>query len=230
MTLTSSLPLVPLSAFIPQVQSFVAGAPEPAMLQALRQAAAAYCEATRCWKEEFTFYISINPTDMGVGDISPFAINYATYLDSSTNFSQLKPVRVEDLPLDTYQSDMGQPDRIAIENGNSVFIYPFDTGVLTMSLFLKPSVGDTFGKGATTGAPTLQAVRNQLPAFLLADRAEVIAAGAIARLCEMPGKAWTNPGLSQAKRAEFDAGKDAGILAYTRSKAQIPVRSRSRFF
>jgi len=222
---------VDMSAFLPIMLPHAPGIPTVTAEFQLRLAVIEFCERTRCWRHmidvEFT-----NDNHQAV--VAP---DYATIHDFE--FAVFSSEGVERRPLvPTLYSEIGPdgldlyagspPDHISQVTPNTVTIFPFKAGTVSLSVFLKPRHGQDFTNAANT--TPMQDHLNQVPEFLHTQWGEAISAGALARCLSMPAKEWTNPQLAGYHAARFERYCDALFSTNIVGQQRAPRRIKPNYF
>lgn len=192
--------------FIPLVNVWAQGASEPVVVNFLRQAAKELCQKTRCWR--FTDSFQTTGDDIEVMCTPPFAdlfeIEWARFNDM-----ELEPKAPTG---DMLFHDNGQPRYITQTSPNTIRIEPRGKGTLSLSLFLQPSLGTEV-----------------LPAFMLDQFGDKLAAGALSSVLLLPNQPFTNPNLAMVKAAEWRDALDKNYAYNLRGQQRARKRTKSNF-
>lgn len=195
-----------------------------------RMAAIEFCERTRCWRETFGLSVTQQYFELPMFD-------FATTVDVSSVIwngeRRLEPVAMEDLPPDWATMTPGTPETFTTSAPGVFIVLPFEPGVFSASVYLKPRSGQDFtitaadvpGAEIDTTQP-LQDYYNQVPNFLLIEHAEAIASGALARILAMPQQKWSDPGLAAYHRQQFDMACNKHFSLNMRGQQRAPRRTR----
>lgn len=178
-------------SFYPYVQPYVPGCPEIVIESHLQEAAAEFCAKSEVWRFNIDpDYTSKNTSDYDI-DVPTNAIlenMLFFYLDGRplTHVSE----RHYSAPLDSDGNAVkGTPTYFSTIGDESIRMYPTPEGkhVFTGVGVLKPKL-------SATGVED----------FIFETHGRSIAAGAIARLAEIPNKEWSNPDLAVRNSVVFD--------------------------
>jgi len=199
-----------LDKLFPYVQPYVPECPEVVIETHLAEALATFCMETYVWRVDVEDDVtssgeSLYELDIPAGsvleDVLVFEIN--------GNAAQ----RVSDRYVSPqYLQDLGTPLAYAIYQDKYVRLYPSPDGTYTFrgTVVLKPSLSS-----------------KNIEDFIYETHGRDIAYGAIAKLTAIPGKAWTDYGMSVMYSQMF--GKcvaDARVRDYR----SVPLRVRAQTF
>ena len=210
-------------AFFPYVLTEVAGAPEPLVLQAIRNSAIEFCEKSLILTRDHDPITVVT----GVPDYD---------LEAPTGYLVVKVQKawLENNPIDPIAPDIvreaavynrlfssynkesnGTPRGYLQNDERSITIWPlpdkrYPNG-LTLRVALKPSRASAF-----------------IDDVIFEDYAEVVASGAISRLMLSVDKAYTNPQMAVVHRARFDQGinvaRGRALHGHVRSNLSVKMR------
>jgi len=186
---------VPLDAFLPYVLPFAANCPEPLALRAVLSACTDLCRDTQVLQQ------AIDPVDL-VADQGTYALTAPAGLVPSQLVSLYYLGRrlrsVSPLTLEQRNSFDWRAQR-----GDAAAFTQLD--VESFTLVPAPAVSRT---GAVTGVLAVMPSRtaDTVDGVLLEHHAEVVAAGALARILATPEQPYTNPAMAQAFEQRFRAG------------------------
>jgi len=222
---------VSLSAFLPLVLPSAPGLPVMTAELQLRLAAIEFCERTRCWRHmiNLTFTDENHQVPVAPDYAAIHDFEFAVFASDSIQNRVLTPTQFSEIApggLTLYEGCA--PEHISQITPNTVTIFPFAPGVVSLSVFLKPRHGQDFANAANT--LPLQDYFNQVPDFLLTQWGEAIAAGALARALMMPQKQWTEMKLAAAHLARFERYCDQHFSHNIIRQQRAPRRTRSQFF
>lgn len=216
-------PTVALSKFDTLIMPFAPGAPHLLVRNMARQAAIAYCERTRIWREIVTVAVDEqNEAIVAPDHAAIFEIEEATW----EGVTALEPTQFTDHTLlqRAESNTASEPSYITQTHPNTVAVIPFATGTLTVSLFLKPRYDTSMATEAGTGR-TIDA-NDLVPEFLLLQHAEAITHGALARLLHIPNMPFTNPAEAQRREALFRECCDGKFASNLSMQHRTPPRTR----
>ncbi len=214
-----------LTEFMPLLMPNCPACPEPVAEQALRLAAAEFCERTRCWRH-------ITERTIRRSESCIVAPEYATIHEienASFDGLPLTPTQFSDVDLGAEAQGDGTPQYITQSGPDRLIVMPFREGRLTISLFLKPRVGtdglvlDTYGQDTDDPA-------NQVPEFLFTQHAETLVNGALWRILSLPGQPYSNPTRAAECLAMFERKVDGHFAMNIRGQHRAPARSRPVYF
>lgn len=219
-----AIPNTPLSEFLHLVLPYAKGVPEPLAEGMLRQAAIEFCERTRCWRHLVT--LPVTAANRTVAAPANTAIH--EFEEARWNGIELTPVAFTDADPNelTGRNDIGSPKFIAQIEPGMVSIYPYQTGTLRLSMFLKPRHGQAYGVDASN---PLSDALNVVPEFLLTQHGEAIAYGALARLLAIPGEEWSNPALAMTFAGVFEQKAGGHSARNMRGQQRAPIRTKPQW-
>lgn len=197
---------VALSSFLPYVLPHVPGCPTLAIRKEVTNAAIRFCELTEIWNE-FAAAVNIvasthtytipTPDNAQVDAVDEVWVNGAFVLPANRN--ELK------LIYPNWNTASGATALYHTQiNPDELRIIPIPTGNITNGLVVRATYKPI--PDATT-----------LPAILHTNYAEAIAAGAIAKICEAPGKSWSNPEKAKECMARFLAEIESAAVRARKS-------------
>ena len=214
-----------LTAFLPLVLPRAPGCLEMYALLQLRLAAIDFCERTRCWRE--TLSLAVSATNTTLTDPTDATIH--KYGDVWFNDTKLTPVVFEDVnPIElTGAIQTSSPRLFTQPSPGVVSIYPFQTGTLRLSVFLKPRQGQSVGGNALD---PLADAYDVVPAFMFQHWAEAIAAGALARILSTPNETFTDPQSAANYAMLFEAKASNAASGYLTGQQRAPLRTKPNWF
>lgn len=203
----------PIDDFLPLILPRAPGCPEPIAFDAIRQAAIEFCERTRAWRDTDQFMAD------EFGDMFAPAQSVIHQIeDARFDGHRLAPVGVQDLnglypDLDwtTLQGD--QPKYVTQLHPNTVKVVPAYSGMITLSLLLKPS-NDAM----------------DLPDFIYDQYARTIADGALAEILMIPGQPYTNPQGGAMYSQRFQQRLDSLQAMSLKGQQRAPIHTKASFF
>jgi hypothetical protein len=204
--------VIELEAFLRLVEINARAAPEPLILQSIRQAALRFCERTRLWRDYDTI-------DTDGADPEPISVPNDSVLFEVAACSQgckvLDPITLDRL---VHERPNWRTEPIGCTGGSRWYICPeFGTiqalprcaGTLTIETVVKPC-----------------ATADSLPDFLLEHYGQDIANGASALVLAKPNVAFGNPQLAAVLGGMFESR--LGSLSNAGSAGQQKARARVR--
>lgn len=205
--------MIDLDEFLPEINPKAPGCPAPAAYKAILAACDEFCTRTRLWR--YTDEEVISTTDEI--DFSPpseaILIDFETVL---FNEAPLEPKEAKwlDMAMRGWRRGAieGMPRFFAQTDLNSLRITPVDNGVLTMNVWLKPSMD-----------------AEQVPDFLFQLYHEVIAWGALGRLLVTPNQPFTDMAAGTGYMAAFQQKLDSLAFKGTTGQQRAPSRSRGTY-
>lgn len=204
--------MIELDVFLPKINPYAPGCPEPTALAAIITAAQTFCERTRLWRDRDQF--NVTPTSCNVM-CAPVGANVFEIEGARLNDYELTPISLADLELKhpTWrQYSQGSGTWITQVEPDTVMVVPATTGTLELALILRPADD-----------------ADQLPDFLGAHYRQCIADGALAELLMIPGQAFYAPDRSQYYAMRFAAKLDELTTRSIRGQQRAPVRTRAQF-
>lgn len=213
--------MTPFSDFLSYVLPLAPSVPEPLAVQALRNAAIAFCEKSRAWRV-------LTEIDV-VGDereIMPVPSQASLFEIEEAWFKQtggiwggslkripFKEIDPNMLPSAGDAPGTAPPEFISQVDYDTVIVAPIALGTLRISMFLTPSQ-----------------TADDAPDFLYEKHAQMIADGALASILMTPGQPYSNPELGAVKEASFRAFCDSKFNQNIRGQQRSRARVRSSFF
>ncbi len=213
--------MTPFTDFLSYVLPLAPSVPEPLALQALRTAAAEFCQKTRSWRH-------VAEIDV-VGDsyeVAPvpsqailFEIEEAWFKLTGQEYGNplqriaFKQIDPNDLPEIEDTPGVAAPEYISQVDYETVILVPIAVGTLRISMFLAPANS-----------------ADDAPDFLYDKFAQNIADGALASILMTPEQPYTNMQLGVMKQAAFNAFCDSKFNMNVRGQQRARARVRSSFF
>jgi hypothetical protein len=215
---------IQLGAFLPMVLPHCAGVPEPVATFNLRLAAIEFCERSRAWRHISQVNLDQQNATLAAPAFSAIhEIEYAMHDKvplAPIQFSEIEHGRVDDYA--------GSPPKFVTQvTPNTVSVYPFKTGLLEVSLFLKPRFGNQYGDNPEN---PLEDAFDAVPHFLLTQHGEPIAFGALARIFAIPNQPFSNPQMAGLYTQRFNAATDSKFSANLRGQHRAAIRSKFNDF
>jgi hypothetical protein len=220
----SSFPTARTADLLPFILPKAKAAPQPfAELQA-RVACIEFCENTRCWRHITTVMLETQ----GQAVVAPFYATIHEFEEATLDGVPLTPTQFIDVKPETLtgRAEPGNAAYIAQSNPGTVTVYPQQTGTLRLSVFLKPRYGQLFGMDAEN---PLEDAYNVIPEFLVAQHAQVLAAGALSRILSTPDEPFTDMKMAAVYRQEFELGMSRHFSSNIRGQQRAPVRTRPQW-
>lgn len=178
-------------SFYPYVQPYVTGCPEIVIESHLQEAAAEFCAKSEVWR----FVIDPDYTSKNTADYE-IDVPKETKLENILYFyldgEQIPNISERYNPEAMTQegtAEKGTPKYYSILDDTSIKFHP------------TPLTKHTFN-GLAVLKPKLTATG--VEDFIFETHRRAIAAGAIARIAEIPRKEWTNPELAMKSKIEFE--------------------------
>ena len=207
-----------IDEFLPEMRTHCPMVPDPLAHRFIRSAAREFCKSTRIWREMDTITVT-TPAAEGIVTISDAEIYEIERADFGDQ--KLEPITVHTLDMDrpmwrneVLDDDaLGSPIYITQLYPDTITVVPKKTGTITAYFILIPS------RSAF-----------QLPEILLSQHAETIGKGAAAMALKTPGQEYTNPQLSIALMAEFNAQKGTEKIVTAKNVARGRTRTRGHYF
>lgn len=204
-----------ISDITPLVRMFVPQCPEPAIEDAIRRAARIFCNETWYVRRNVEF-----DTVDGVGeytindatDLEVIAIKAAQLTQSNDSIIPLQPVPLG-FAYPAYPTN--QPYWYQFVPYNTMVVYPSANAAYTIRVTL-------------IAQPT--ATADTLPDEIINKWDNGVAAGALAWLQNIPGQAWTNPGMAAQNERVFRSAISNAKAEVQRSYLPGAMRARGRAF
>lgn len=182
-----------------RVLPYVTGCPIPVVEIAIREAAIDFCERTHAWREDLT---AINVVD----GTSSYALAPAMPVATGEVVTPLV-VKYDSAvltPLDSITVRVMYPDHPDAVNKSPSQYYQF-TEQQTINLVPVPDASITGGLEIFAAIRPLRSATG-MDLAVLTKWGWVVEAGALHRLCVMPGKNWSNPKLAEFFGRRFMSG------------------------
>lgn len=189
-----------------KVTQYAPGCSEPMAVEHLRQAAITFAKRTRCWRFHDRF--ETVPCEPDFICTPPYA---ALFQVERVTFDgrELEPAEYNSRG---HEHAEGFPQYYRQTSPNTLKLEPYQTGVISISMFLHPAVD-----------------ADVLPSILIDNFARDIADGALATLLMLPGMPFTNPQLAAMFSQKFEAALDNNFDYNVRGQNRGKIRSRSNF-
>lgn len=209
--------MIEFDSFVNRVAQAAPMAPEPFVIQKVRDCAIELCERGRLWRVYDTFTVRSDDRLIDICDAEQAEI----YELRSARFNDGPPLEVmTSYELDEKhpnwrvdEVDTGTPSIITTLTSNTVSLWLQAAGTLSAELILKPSI-DCF----------------QLPEFLGREYEKTIAHGATALVLKTPNRDFTNPQLAAAEFQLWERELDRLSTGRgPKGKTRAPIRTKSRF-
>lgn len=219
-----AITLSPIAELLPYILPAVPQVPRPFAEFKARKAVIEFCERTRCWRQ----IVTVNVTANNAMIIAPPNSTIHEFEEATLNGRELTPTQFTELAVVelTGMEDSAQAKYVTQIAPGQVAVWPFETGVLRVSCFLKPRHGQSIG-----GDPDnpLADDYNVLPSFMVAQYATALAAGALSRIFETRGQSFYDPALAGKHRAEFEQACDRHFGSNMRGQQRAPIRVKPRW-
>lgn len=184
--------------FISLVAVDVPGCPPLVMREALKESVASFCDQTACWSED------LDPISLAEG-----VRDYDLLPSTGARVLVLQAVKYKGLPLLPFTDqdmDVDLKTWLTSPSGSpSTYQLVQDDGAQMLRLFPTPSADE---EDALDVRVTLKPASDAetLPEWFYEEWRSVLASGALAILCAVPAKAWSNSELAVYHRRLFHQG------------------------
>lgn len=224
-------PMRPLYDFLPMLRVEAPGVPNPLAIQYLRLAAKDFCKRTRNWRHTITVEMDADGNESVVAPANSvvFEIENAHFGDDRI---PLEPLAYTSVDPDYFVPDpdnTGTPMYVTMKGRNTITILPYAEGTLHLSVFLHPLAGPEDTLRPDAGPVDYEAI-NSVPAFLFTDHADVIIAGALAKLLQVPQTKFQDPGRAQSFAMMYEANIVPELHANISGKASAVKRAKPEWF
>lgn len=205
-----------LEAFLPYVALHCMGVPEPSMVHEIRSALVLFCERTRVWKALHTLTVKANRADYEIPAEDSAVV--VTIEEARFIGHRLPPEALDVLQQrwDDWMTQTGTPLCFTQMDPDSLKLVPMPVADVPKGLSLRVCY-----------KPDRTA--KDVPDWLFQQYAEVIAAGAIARLTAINSLPCFNPGVSAAFGLTFYEGMNKALHKADKSFTRTPRRTVPRF-
>lgn len=204
-------------AFFPYVLPSVPGCDEDTATFYIRQAAIEFCANSQAWKQELSI-----PT---VADQSNYTIPYPTG-SALSKLDSFTLVDLDGVPNDDYEAVSAKTGRSLDRNFSDSYYVYLSEDAATLIVMPSPDESGASVLPYVTLKPSQTSAG--VPDWLFEQYVDAIAQGALSKLMGLPGKAWSNPGLSTVKGDKAD--KKAGGASVRESRGKARARTRSKAF
>jgi len=200
-------------AFLPHVMPKVPGCPEPTVIHCLRQAVIEFCQRTKLWRCDDEFDVTPASCDVICAPAGSqiLDIEHATF-----EGFPLDPISIADLdaeyPRWRTDTDTTMPQYFTQIDFDTVRVVPAGTGKLKLYTILMP---------AEDG--------EDVPDWMHAKYARVIAAGALKDLLITPGQPFYNAELASGYASRFYDAMDTNASKRMRGQQRAPIRTRPQY-
>lgn len=220
---------------LPEVAPHVAGASEPLVVNAIRNAVIEFCE--RSW----AYQVLLGPIT-----ITPFVQEYvfaagtngqpaltttAAIMWALYNRRQLGAVAKADLNIDTYNWQSPTPGSVITttqaQTGTAPTRYYSDQESALIGLTPIPNAIASQGGFYVQVALTPSRASADFPTWIYENYLEELAHGALYKLFAMPKKAWTNANLAGTYKKMFLEDCADARVDSARSYTRAPIRTRN---
>lgn len=206
---------VPFSDFYAHVKQYAAGAADPKIDFALRQAAIDFCQRTKTWRYEDDFQVTDSDAEQIITPNGSVLLDLELVQFDGCDLIPKTPAWLDDHAHGwrTNCNDSGPSKYVTQTEMNTIRLVPYADGHVNIYAWLKPSQDC-----------------EDLPDYLGNQYRETIAHGALARLLMMPGMPFSNPNLAGMFITLFnnalDSSQNKGITGQQRAR----VRTKASFF
>lgn len=213
-----------ISELLPYILPKAPTVPLPYAEFQARLAVIEFCERTRCWRQ----ILKTNLTTNGSAMIAPINATIHEFEEVTLNGNILTPTQFTEMDPDelTGEESAGPAKYIAQVTPGHVSVYPFETGTLRVSCFLKPQHGQSVGTDATS---PLSDAYNVLPKFMVTQYASALADGALYRIMSTNKQDFTDFEMAAVHKAAFDEACNKHFGSNLRGQQRAPVRVKPRW-
>jgi hypothetical protein len=203
----------PLDELLPALLPYTPGCPEPLAVSGLRQAAMAFCEQTRLWRDTSTQSVSPHQEVL-----VPFGAQLRAVISARFDGRKVEAVALSELDRryphqDWRELEGSEPRYLTQVTGNRLQLVPASSGELLMTLELLPGFD-----------------ADELPAFIIDRYSSVLVDGALGYLLQVPGQPFSNPELAIMYERRFQQALDRHAANAVRGQMRSPLRTKSQLF
>ena len=206
---------VAFTQFLPEVMPSVHGCSDILAINAIRNACIEFCTSTMYWQE------TQDPISLAAGDLpydfeAPSGANVIQPMAITIGGRPILPKSADWLDANIYDwrnQVADSPTYFYQPNANQMVLVPAPTAAVTVTI-----------RCAYIPARDGSVVDITLYEYYL----EAIAAGALARLCSLPGQAWSNPQLADFKKREMASAITAATIEANKSYDRAGMRVQMR--
>ena len=208
--------MVDYEEFLPEVRSEVPECPEVVCINAIRDTVIDFCQKTTVWRydvDSITVASDVADYEIDIDDyIKVAGLNWAYLIDANGEESYLTVTSEDSL-------DNGGPRSVSLwrtKTGTPTHIYLKDPR--TVRLVYIPEAAFSLYLGAW-----VKPSRNsyEVPEFIYEKYLEAIAAGAKARILNMPTRPWYSPAAAGLEEAEYEARRSSALIDATKSHTRL---------
>lgn len=220
----TTIQMTAIADLLPYIIPKAPTVPQPFAEFQARLAVIEFCERTRCWRQIVNTTVGTNNTTV----IAPQFTTIHEIEEATINGRLLEPTQFTEAQPDELYGEQApsQAKYIAQIAPGEVALYPFETGTLRVSCFLKPRHGQSIG--ADPQNPLADAY-NTLPAFMVAQYAEKLAAGALARILATENADFFSPQMAAVYAGQFDEACNRHFSSNMRGQQRAPTRVKPRW-
>lgn len=198
---------------MPDIDVRAPGCPEPTAIAAIRDALVELCEDARAWPVSESFPLSPTEDEILVAPNGTLIVDIEMVTFDGV---PLDPISLPDLQArhHHWQSNPGCPRFYTQVRPDSLAVVPRNGGEqVHVRLFLKPG-------------PFLDCA----PSFVLDQHRLALVDGALSRILEIPGQAFSDPQRAAYHAAKWSQAKDRASAKFLQGQQQAPIRARPQFF
>jgi hypothetical protein len=206
---------VAFTQFLPDVLPYVIGCPEPLAVNAIRNACIDFCASTMYWQETQD-PVSISAAAMPYDFDAPTGANVIQPMALTVGGFTILPKSADWLDANIYnwrEQTADTPSYYYQPNANQFVLVPAPLAPVTVTV-----------RAAYVPLRDGTVIDTTVYEYYL----ETITAGALARLCAVPGQTWSNPALAEMKKREFASGVTSATIEANKSYDRAGLRVRMR--
>lgn len=213
--------MIEFETLLPEIMTRAPECPEPTAISAIRDAFTELCEECRCWKVEDDFMLEGREPEILFAPAGTLLIE----LDRVSHDGRLlRPITIEEAkhrrfvhdldPLAEWRHTAGTPGYYTQRAPNELIILPHRGGeLIRIEAYVKP--GPTAEEG-----PDWAMNEYRLP---LRD-------GALMRILDIPGQAFSNPRMAGVYASAWSAAKASSANKWVQGQQRAPLRTLAKFF
>lgn len=207
--------MIDLEQFLPHVMPYAPACPEPTALHAIKEAAIEFCKATKLWRSDDEFSVSVGDCDAVCVPVGAqlVSIEHATFEGyplvpaSLADLNRIMPDWREQKEASTLPSYLTQIDL------DTVRVVPPANGTLRLYTVLAPSDD-----------------AEMVPEWLLRKHGRVIGAGALKEVLMLSGQPFFNPDLAAGFSTRFYNSIESNFSQHSRGQQRARLRTKAHFF
>lgn len=200
--------------YLSAIRPWLPDCPDMIIRDAVKDAAAEFCEETECWIESADLDVVPGEREIPIASLivpTSMTIVHPVWMGNEDGDIEPRSPRWLDRNRPGWRYENGTPEFFTIPvRGTILRLAPHPETALSLVVEVAVKPSDI----ATDG-----------PDDLYEDYRKEIQSGAIAILADIPNKPWTNDKLVMSNNAVFESGKARALIRSTRGNTRAPLRT-----